>query len=118
MNKIEHVGTSARQLFIGIEKLIHNTKQQVALYLNSTLNRLNWSIGYYIISEIKYEVYSDYGKQILATLSQELTTNFGKGYSYSALTRMIKVADEYNEEMFATLSQTLNYKNQLQKIKR
>jgi predicted nuclease of restriction endonuclease-like (RecB) superfamily len=34
---------------------------------------------------------------------------FGKGYSYSALTRMIKISETYPEEMFATLSQTLSW---------
>lgn len=105
-NEINH---STRQLFNGIEKLINNAGQQVALYLNNSLNSLYWSIGHYIIVELKYEIYSDYGKQILVTLSQKLTKQFGKGYSYSALTRMIKVANEYNEEMFATLSQTLSW---------
>jgi predicted nuclease of restriction endonuclease-like (RecB) superfamily len=38
-----------------------------------------------------------------------LTASFGKGYSYSALTRMIKVAQTFNKEMFATLSQTLSW---------
>jgi predicted nuclease of restriction endonuclease-like (RecB) superfamily len=109
MANIENTSNSTKKLFLGIEKLINQTKQQVAIYVNSTLNDLNWSIGNYIISEIKYEVYSDYGKNILATLSQELTKSFGKGYSYSALTRMIKVASEYDSEMFATLSQTLTW---------
>lgn len=109
MANIENTNNSTQKLFLGIEKLINHTKQQVAIYVNSTLNNLNWSIGNYIISEIKYEIYSDYGKKILATLSQELTKSFGKGYSYSALTRMIKVASEYDSEMFATLSQTLTW---------
>jgi hypothetical protein len=32
----------------------------------------------------------EYGQQTLATLSQRLTEKFGKGYSYSALTRIDK----------------------------
>ena len=46
----------------------------------------------------------------VATLSQRLTTRYGKGYTYSALTRMMKVARVYNDrEMFATVSQTLSW---------
>lgn len=57
-----------------------------------------------------YDPYSQYGKNILATLSQKLTQKFGKGYSYSALTRMIKVAQQYPDfENFATMSQTLSW---------
>jgi predicted nuclease of restriction endonuclease-like (RecB) superfamily len=58
---------------------------------------------------MQYKPHSQYGQQIVATLSQQLTEKFGKGYNYSALTRMIKVAQAYNEEMFATLSQTLSW---------
>jgi len=65
--------------------------------------------GKNITTEIQYETYSDYGQQILATLSQRLTEKFGKGYSYFALTRMVKVAEAYPEEMFATVSQTLSW---------
>lgn len=76
-----------------------------------------WQVGKYIISELKYENYSAYGKKILATLSQRLTAQFGKGYSYSALTRMMKVATVYQDEkMFAALSQTLTWGHFLELI--
>jgi len=106
MNKIDDLSL---QLYEGIDKLIKNARSKAAIYLNAETNVLYWSIGNYIITEMQYKPYSDYGKQILATLSQRLTENYGKGYSYSALTRMIKVASEYKEEIFATLSQTLNW---------
>lgn len=42
---------------------------------------------------------------------------YGKGYTYSALTRMMKVARIYNDgEMFATLSQTLSWSHFLELI--
>ena len=96
----------SNQLLAGIEKLISHTSDNVAIYLNTNISRLYWAIGKFIITEINSHVYSQYGKQILATLSQDLTEKFGKGYSYSALTRMIKIAEIYDEELFATLSQT------------
>ena len=58
---------------------------------------------------MQHETYTQHGQQILATLSQRLTEKFGKGYTYSALTRMTKVTEAYTEEMFATLSQTLSW---------
>ena len=69
-----------------------------------------WSVGKYINDDMDYQTYSAYGKKILATLSQRLTTRYGKGFTYSALTRMMKVAHLYNNrEMFAMLSQTLSW---------
>ncbi len=43
-----------------------------------------------------YQTHSPYGKKILATLLQRLTARNGKGYTYSALTRMMKVDHLYN----------------------
>jgi predicted nuclease of restriction endonuclease-like (RecB) superfamily len=97
------------RLFLGIETLIEKAGRSIAVYLNAEISRLYWSIGNYIITEMQYETYSQHGQQILATLSQKLTEKFGKGYTYSALTRMIKVADTYNEEMFATVSRKLSW---------
>ena len=107
--QITTINNKSEQLLFGIEQLIEQTGRKIAIYLNSEVSHLYWSIGNHIVSEIQYETYSEYGQQILATLSQRLTEKFGKGYTYSALTRMVKVAEIYNEEMFATVSQTLSW---------
>jgi len=107
--KLQIIDDTSNQLLFGIEKLIERTSANVAIYLNTKISSLYWSIGNYIATEMQYETYSRHGQQILATLSQRLTERFGKGYTYSALTRMIKVAEVYDEEMFATLSQTLSW---------
>lgn len=107
--EITNINKKSNQLFIGIERLIEQTSRNIAIYLNTQVSRLYWSIGNYIVTEMQYEAYSQHGQQILATLSQQLTEKFGKGYTYSALTRMIKVAEAYDEEMFATVSQTLSW---------
>lgn len=106
---IEKKNKDEQLLFESIKQLIQNSCQKAAVYLNQATNHLYWSIGNYIVKELDHEVYSGYGKQIIATLSQQLTNTFGKGYSYSALTRMIKIADNYPQEMFATVSQTLSW---------
>ena len=76
-----------------------------------------WHIGRYINEDMGYKQYSAYGSKILATLSQRLMARYGKGFTYSALTRMMKVARIYNDpEMFATLSQTLTWSHFLELI--
>ena len=89
------IENTSDQLLLGIEKLIEQTGINVAIYLNTKISRLYWAIGNYIVTEMQYETYSQHGQQVLATLSQRLTERFGKGYSYSALTRMIKVAETW-----------------------
>lgn len=107
--KPQFIEDTSNQLLLGIEKLIGQTGRNVAIYLNTEISRLYWSIGNHIITEMQYETYPQHGQQILATLSQRLTEKFGKGYTYSALTRMIKIAQTYNEKIFATLSQELSW---------
>jgi hypothetical protein len=101
------VANKSTQLLLGIERLIEQTGRDIAVYLITQISRLYWTIGNYIIVELQYENYSQHGQQILATLSQQLTEKFGKGYTYSAFTRMIKVAE-------AALS--IYYKNNFYKI--
>ena len=51
-----------------------------------------------------------YGKQTLATVSQELTAEFGAGFNYTALTRMARFAEWITEDqILATLSQVLSW---------
>lgn len=92
-----------------ISALVLATRNKVAVYLNAETTILYWSVGNYISVELKQKNQIAYGKQILVTLSQELTQNLGKGFSYSALTRMIKVAESFTEENIATLSQQLSW---------
>lgn len=49
-----------------------------------------WNIGELINDEILQNKRAEYGKEIVATVSQQLSEQYGKGYSYSALTRMMK----------------------------
>ena len=106
-NAIEQVGEN---LYQGVTEIIDCAKQKVVVYVNQHANMMFWQIGHFINEDLGYKQYSAYGDKILATLSQRLTARYGKGYSYSAVTRMMKVARVYNEiEMFATMSQTLTW---------
>ncbi len=96
-------------LYDSIKNLVDKSHIEVALAVNTALCRLNYSIGQHISQTLGYKAYSNYGKSILATLSQKLTAQFGRGYTYTALTRMVKVANTFAQETFATLSQSLSW---------
>lgn len=97
------------ELILGVSELINAAKIKAAVYVNTETTLLYWSIGNYLNIEFKQKNLIEYGKQILATLSQELTARFGRGFSYTALTRMIKIAEIFSKEIIATLSQQLNW---------
>lgn len=98
------------ELLGDIRQLIEETRLAVAATVNVGLTMLYWHIGKRINEEILSGERAEYGKQILATLSQELVRDYGRGFSYSALTRMILFAQIFHDEqMIATLSQELSW---------
>ena len=104
-------------LYEGVTDIIDNARTQVSVYVNAHASMTFWRVGKYIIDDMEYRTYSAYGQKILATLSQRLMARYGKGYTYSALTRMLKVARMYNDkEMFAKLSQTLTWSHFIELI--
>jgi predicted nuclease of restriction endonuclease-like (RecB) superfamily len=96
-------------LFEQIKNLIEQTKNNVAIAVNSSLTMMYWHIGKLINDEILQNKRAEYGKEIVATVSQQLSEQYGKGYSYSALTRMMKFAKNIDEKNIATLSQQLSW---------
>jgi len=97
------------RLFEQIKDLIEQTKNNVAVAVNSSMTMMYWHIGKLINNEILQNKRAEYGKEIVATVSQQLITQYGKGYSYSALTRMMKFAKNIDEKNIATLSQQLSW---------
>ena len=96
-------------LFEQIRNLIEQTKNNVAIAINSSLTMMYWNIGKLINDEILQNKRAEYGKEIVATVSQQLIKQYGKGYSYSALTRMMKFAKNIDEKNIATVSHQLSW---------
>ena len=97
-------------LVADVRNMIEQTRNSVAQTVNAGITFLYWRIGKRIQMEVLQHSRAEYGKGILATLSQELSAEYGPGYSYSALTRMVKFAEVFPEgEIVATLSQQLSW---------
>ncbi len=93
----QNLSTFNEQLFEDVVTLIENARFKSAVFLNVESTLLYWKIGNLIQMELKNKGQRIYGKQILATLSQQLTSKIGKGFSYTALTRMMKVANTFDD---------------------
>ena len=57
-------------LFEQIKNIIEQTKQNVAISVNSSLTMMYWHIGKLINDEILQNKRAEYGKEIVATASQ------------------------------------------------
>ena len=69
-------------LFHQVAELLQNARQQVLRTVNSTMTFTYFEIGRMIVEEEQNgKERAEYGKQVLKGLSEQLTNEFGKGYS-------------------------------------
>lgn len=98
------------QLLTDLRTLISQTRDQVARAVNSALVLLYWQIGHRIRVEVLKSRRAAYGEEICSTLSNELTPEFGSGFSRPNLTRMIRFAEVFPAgDTVATLSRELGW---------
>lgn len=101
---------SPAQLLDDLRGLIRQAREGVAQAVNSALVLLYWQVGHRIRTDILNEKRAGYGEEILSTLSKELTTDFGKGYSWPNLSRMVRLAEVFpDQQIVVTLSKQLGW---------
>ena len=113
------VKTAARQTLTTVDEaglltdlrgLIAAARRRVATAANATHTMLCWHVGRRLLKENLDEGRAAYGRRILVTVSRELEAEFGDGFSYSALTRMVRFAESMTDEaIVVTLSQQLSW---------
>ena len=69
-------------IFLQVAELLQNARQQVLRTVNSTMTLTYFEIGRIIVEEEQNgKDRAEYGKKLLKSLSQQLTKEFGKGFS-------------------------------------
>jgi len=96
--KTEDLKIDQDPLFRRIATLIQESKQRVAISINAELTMLYWNIGKHIKTELLSNRRADYGKRILILLSQQLTENFGKGWSVKQLQHCLHIVEIFPDE--------------------
>lgn len=100
----------ADSLFAQASTVIEQTRTHVATRANAALTMMNWRIGRLIDIEVLGSERAEYSRQIVVTLSRQLTERFGKGFSAANLHRMLKFAQLFPDvEIVATLSPQLSW---------
>lgn len=101
---------SSTTLVRDIRYLIDQTKIIVVRTANSEMTKLYWCIGKRIKEDILKDGRAEYGHQIIRLLAERLSTEYGNGFTSTALTRMIKFYEAFTDlEIVATLSQQLTW---------
>ena len=97
-------------LLADVQSMIEQTRAGVAQAVNAGMTSLYWRIGKRIQSEILQGQRADYGKEIVATLSRQLVSRFGTGFSEKSLRRMMQFAEVFpDREIVATLWRQLGW---------
>ncbi len=102
--------TRPQALLHDVRALITEAQRQTAAAVNVGLTMLYWRIGKRIGEELLGGERAAYGEQIVATLSRQLASEYGRGYTKKNLHRMIQFAEVFpDEEIVATLWRQLSW---------
>ena len=97
-------------LLADVSLMINGARQRVASAVNAALTQLYWHIGNRINIELLKGERAVYGKQVVLELAQQLTTEFGKGWSERQLRYCLRVADAFpDEQILHTLCSQLSW---------
>ncbi len=108
MNDKNEPINSKSVLFSDITHLIIEARQRTAMLINSELSLLYWSIGQRILTEILQSGKAVYGDQTIKQLSEQMTLEFGTGWSDKQLRHCLHAVETFpNEEKFYALRRLL-----------
>jgi predicted nuclease of restriction endonuclease-like (RecB) superfamily len=97
-------------LLTDLRSLIEQARDATARAVNAALVLLYWSIGDRIRREILKDKRAEYGRQIVGTLSRQLSAEYGRGFTDDNLFRMIQFTEQFpDREIVAALSQQLGW---------
>lgn len=98
MNELEN----SRPLLGKVSLLIDTAQDYVSKAINKGMVLLYWQIGKTIQEDIITNEKPEYGQQVIQTLAAHLTREYGKGYSYRNLYRMLRFYEYFPDENILT----------------
>ena len=82
------------KLLADLRELIESARPGIAQAVNSAQVILYWRVGDIgILTDILGYQRAAYGEEIVATVSRQLTADYGRGFAEKSLRRMIQFAD-------------------------
>lgn len=104
---IQNIDTDLLQ---DLRRMIEDSRSNVASVVNSALTLLYWQVGNRINTEILKGERAEYGKQIVNTLSSQLSQEYGRGFTEKNLRRMLQFEEIFPEkEIVVSLVRQLSW---------
>jgi predicted nuclease of restriction endonuclease-like (RecB) superfamily len=114
MNSLENVS----QVYGKVSELIQSAQNYLAKTVNSSMVVLYWHIGKTIQEEVIKNEKAGYGEQVMQTVAAQLTQQYGRGYSYRNLYRMVRFYEFFpDEHILTTVSSKLSWSHLVEIIK-
>jgi len=108
--RVPRKNAAPAKLISDLRVLIESTRTTVAHAVNSAQVLLYWRVGGRILSESLRHQRATYGEEIVATVSRQLTVDYGRGFAEKSLRRMIQFAQLFPDpEIVAALSRELSW---------
>ena len=102
--------TLQESLITDLRTLINEARNKVALIVNTEITLLYWHIGKRINEEVLGNQRAEYGKQIVSTVSTQLTKEYGRGFELRNLRRMMQFAELFPDfQIAAPLARQLSW---------
>ncbi len=93
-------------LIVEIRQLIEQSRQKVAKAVNSEISMLYWHIG----KRIKSDIWNNKRSEIITALSQQLTLEYGRGWSEKQLHHCLYTVETFSDEkIFSALCRELSW---------
>jgi predicted nuclease of restriction endonuclease-like (RecB) superfamily len=98
------------KLFLEIRQMIEDARRAVSQTVNVGMTMLYWNIGKRINEDVLKNERAEYGKQIIYTLSRQLTEEYGRGWSDKQLRHYIRFFDKFPDiDIVSTLWRQLSW---------
>lgn len=106
----QEIQAELKAIISDVKELIEESKQQMAVSVNTTMSFLYWQIGKRVNKETLQDKRAEYGKQIVSTLSRQLEMEYGSSFSEKNLRRMMQFATVFPEkEIVVSLIRQLSW---------
>ena len=102
--------TANESLLKELSTLIEQSKQRVAVVANSEITLLFWQVGKRINDTILNNERAEYGKQIVATVAQQLEHKYGRNFNEKNVRRMMQFSEQFSDfEIVVPLARQLTW---------
>lgn len=103
-------GAAPGALLADLRQLIDATRQQTTVAVNMGLTLLYWRMGQRINAEVLQGERAAYGEQIVTSLSQQLTSDYGRSFGPKNLHHMMRFAEVFpDDKIVYALSRHLSW---------